>query len=551
MPPLQGLFSYPGLTSFTTATYTLSHGIAPGACVVTAVPQLSIAATGNAQFTFGGQPITLRDCRIGDVAESVSEGGITWTIQLLDRRWKWAFGEIYGAYNRRDDQGRMITSSEKTPRQLARLLLEAMGESVGSTALLDLPDNGRPEVDWNGDTPAVELERLVDLFGCRVVLGVDGSVSVRAFGRGGSLPNNPAFPPLEKSLTIDPPERPDTVRVLGGPSLFQAKFRLEAVGMEVGGEVKKIDDLSYKPTTGWGLETDLFSNVQTGGLNTETRKACLETVFRWYRIAIESLDLPYNAGTITPATLTSILPLNDVQIATYTDPSDSRKKPKPAAIVGEYWQRNIGTPINTPGGTPYKDSWQLDAERGIVVFAEPVRRWSGNEDVGWLPAKLELTTSFSVRHPDKGTLHRWFWLQNASGGVKTGAGPEVSKQDELVLRCIQDTTGGAWTDNKIDDDLEGKSRYYADGVFAKYATESKASLTVAGLLPVNPDGAIAEVTWSIAESGATTTISRNTEVNPYRPAYQRRFEAKQLAAAKRLIQGIGGLIGKLTRVKRR
>src|SRR4029079_12872330 len=108
-----------------------------------------------------------------------------------------------------------------------------------------LPNDTRPHVEWVGANPMTELERLCQELSCRVVLHLDNSVTVEPLGVGAALPSLPSI--MENSLSVDPPNQPDSIVVFGDRTVFQTRIPLEAVGKDIDDSVLPIDDLSYVP----------------------------------------------------------------------------------------------------------------------------------------------------------------------------------------------------------------------------------------------------------------------------------------------------------------
>lgn len=244
---LQPLLRFPGINGVVRWTFTLSHGISPSVCSVDIVPQATLPAEmGTLQILFGSVRMQFRDCLIDSAKVRRSGAGQIIGLAILDRRWKWKFGEISGRYNLRLKDGKVDPATEKTPHQLATLLFQAMGESSFSVG--ELPNTSRPEVEWSYANPAHELAALAESLGCRVVLGIDNRVSLRRIGTGALLPDVGAQ--RSEDFGFDPPTRPDSLKLIGGPTRFQTKFRLEAVGEDSDGSIRPIDQLTYKPTAG-------------------------------------------------------------------------------------------------------------------------------------------------------------------------------------------------------------------------------------------------------------------------------------------------------------
>jgi hypothetical protein len=485
-----------------------------------------------------------------------STDGTLVSFSALDRRWRWRFGEVYGHYNQRDADGLIVTATEKTPQQLAQLLLSAMGETaVGVT---DIPNNARPECEWVAENPAEALADLIEPFGMVVVLQIDGTVALRQQGVGAALPANTFL--IEQEVSSNPPEIPATIRVLGGPNRYQKRLQLEAVGYDLDGSIKAIDQLSYKPATGWEQETQFFAGIEGG----DARKLALRDVFRLYRIRDMNSTVPIpivqvpgpsssqtlQVGGMTvgpggnpaaPAAaaaqpggvqylvqyLREILPLEKGLVQTSTDPNGIRRR-KPEAVYGSYYVGNISleAPRNSEKNNvkqwQYPGQFQVEHELGLVRFDEQVVRWDTNTRT-FKPAIIELECSFQVRNPDTGAPMRWSYTM--ATGAAAGYGVEVVRREELVWERYTpypNQNAGQWTEKTYEAELNTLSQYYSAGRLAQYVTQSGASGKYVGLQSINPDGAIQQVTWEIGGGGCFTSASRLYEPSPYVPPYKER-----------------------------
>ncbi len=244
-----GLCHFTGIEHIESARMTIGQGVQPSVCTITTVPHSSgVPEFGDLTWSFGPVTFTFKDCFLNRAPLRVDESGQKWTMQILDRRHRWKFGYISGHYNRRDPAGEVIKDSEKTPQELLKLLFEAMGEQNPDVSRV--PDNGRPEVLWDYATPALELNSLCDTLNCRVILGLDNRAKVWPIGQGELLPEE-----FARNLSVEAAfvQRPDVLKLVTAPIRYQDTWQLEAVGLDTDGEIKPIDDLSYKPANGWGV----------------------------------------------------------------------------------------------------------------------------------------------------------------------------------------------------------------------------------------------------------------------------------------------------------
>lgn len=263
-----GRFSWPGIRSPRSVTYTQGHGVAPGVAVMRVNPQPGIpyAAGGNLVIFDGAEAVTLRDCRVVSVKEKRDGSGAVWEISVVDRRWRWQeCGQVSLWANQLDPHSKFIPWTVASPVEIATRCLQQMGElryqidlPVGLTTAsalglkeflptgINFPPSGvNPPIDWRGAKPMVVLEQLADMFGRVIVYRWrEDAVWVCQKGTGGPLP------PGSISSTcpgVEVPKVPDGVAVLGAPTRYQADFELMAVGEEWDGRLVPIDNLSYAP----------------------------------------------------------------------------------------------------------------------------------------------------------------------------------------------------------------------------------------------------------------------------------------------------------------
>ena len=117
------------------------------------------------------------------------------------------FGQLQRLQRRRHAP----TSNGEDTQDLARLCLDAMGEQGYDVS--QMPGGPQPAVHWDYAVPAQALADLVGELGCRVVLRLDGTVSILPDGDGQDLPSTADL--QADSLSIGPPERPDSLVIVG------------------------------------------------------------------------------------------------------------------------------------------------------------------------------------------------------------------------------------------------------------------------------------------------------------------------------------------------
>lgn len=537
----QGLFYFAGIQALLSANFTITPGITPSTATLYIPPQPGkILRGGPLLLTYGGVELTFPDCRADQIAIEIDrEGREIWALTVLDRRWKWKFaGRISGYYNVRRGE-KLIEDTEKTPRQLATLCLKAMGERRYSVD--QLPNDSRPEIEWDYELPSQALAQLCDSLGCQVVLRLDDRVSIERIGRGRKLPRG--LDVLAGSQEFDPPERPDSLVFAAGRTRWQADLELEAVGQDVDGEIKPIDQLSYTPQNprvpgnaqagprSWRFSDPPHFNQISQGKARELAKA---TVFRWYRIKTP-FDLPKEREI---EELNRILPVEDKQVEKHEVLNELQ--PRPAWVYGKWWggfedARPVVDEIehdlrNKPKGL-YTRGFALDTQNGIVKFNEAVYllkradKFGGpGPAFGWLvlPADLRLRTAVSLR--DKKT---WGWIREevrrTRSGRKSGTLPRYIRRDDIALSTYFDHESARQIDNM--QEVRKAADHYLDITEREYQLSAPGSVSYAGFKPIGVDGAIQQVTWTVDTQGyATTRISRNKEEVVLAPTYkERRF----------------------------
>lgn len=517
---------FPGVLNPRSCEITLGHGITPTGGTIEFLPQAYAPDfAGTLRLTDGTRSVSFENVHLDAPYTQRDTNGLqVITCRILDRRWLWQFGEIYGRYNYRDTGNNLTINSEKTPRQLATLLLEAMNEADYDVS--QLPNDTRPEVEWIGDNPAAELQELAESLGCHVVLKLDNTVSLLPVGTGADLPTNFV---ITRAHGFDPAEIPEKLKVITGPYRFQQKFELEAVGKDTDGTIKPIDDLSYTPSGGWSAESPYF--LLAGSTDAQARALAKETVWKWYRIVDDFTVVDYSDTD----KLRDILPVDDFLVDQDTD-ADGNYIPKKAFVEGSYWEEYPGktSPTNTTGTKykPYFGSWSLDRDRGIVIFSDPVLKIDAGT---FIPAELFFTCSFNARNSTNRQTVRYARYRTLTGGIPGTV--QIVRRDEIIPTTKQnyDSNGDPTTITDNETAVQDEADYQLDAAQVKYQDVTTDDGEQFGIFSISPDGAIQQVQWSVVvNQGAKTRASRNTEFNWKVPSYEesRRIqETKEFAKA--------------------
>lgn len=592
MPDLTGVMSFPGIDSILSGSLTLSHGISPSVATIEIQPQADFVAELGPLTLFFGVPgvttvaeLVFSDCRIDQASFRYGPDGLIWALSIWDRRWRWQWGGISGTYNERiplGQKGSIDAYTLRSPQLLCAYCLDLMGEVLYDVS--QVPNDPRPEVRWVWDNPARALADLCDQLGCRVVLGTDDVVRVCRAGVGAFLPDDGV---MQDGLVFKPPQRPDAVIVVGGPTRYETAFALHPAGRDTNGNVVHINDLSYKPKGGWGqaagagppnfLDLPVPPVLLPGAPVPPGQQAlfkaqnpvpallAMESVYRWYRISMVAIDKKGATPQIpgwrgSPGSridgLWQILPCEDRRVAGYTD-SDGLWHSLPALVVGTW----TGFPPayslkQVPAGTVADPSfYTIDQDRGIVRFNDffYIQRTADNpypnkqfpspfswaaakyQPPDWpvastIPAQLFVILAVSVRDPTTSSWERYLRVLESSG-AKWATPPRILKHEEIVLNVIPTYDGNykvtGLTSNAADCDPAADYALVAADLEYQYQTPQ--DRTYMGLRADIPlDGAIQQITWVVGPGGATTRASRNTEWNPAVPPYTERRQLQRL-----------------------
>lgn len=520
---MQGLIEYPGLLNVNRGTVSIGHGITPASFSLTITPQRSLPPeTGAITLTYGRQKIVFPDCKIDQVSFS-TDGAQLLTVSILDRRWKWAFGSISGHYNIRNPDGtvrghlnlndrRAVINSERTPRELAALCLEAMGERRFDVG--DLPNDTRPMVEWEGENPASMLADLCEALGCRIVLRLDNTVVIRQLNTGGKLPNE--GPIHRRDSTLDPAEMPDALHCFCGPNLYQSDLRLEAVGEEADGSIVPIGDLSYEPDGGWSLaDVPEFNSIADQTL----RNLAKRSVFRYFRPREPSLVVGY--GQVEKRD--QLLPLNDFLVDSVE--VNGVREAKPAFVFG-VWTAEGGDsgnqaatlqPVaNDQDKTVLRD-YQIDAERGLIITGDYIYKLVGevpNITIG--EPDLIFRTACTVRDPETMAYVRYERVRD-NRGRRFGTGPRLIKHEDIRLTARADwkaADDGSYEPGPITTNIKEVNQeadHYLDEESKAYDTTSAETLVYSGLWPIELDGTIQRVSYNVGAPFASTTVERGRD----------------------------------------
>ena len=500
---IQAYALYPGLY-IEHADMVLSRGVQPSVCCLVAYPQSAIPPVADLQLIqAGGSRIVFKDCAVegGISAPQTPRRGQRLRLKLYDRRWKWQFSRIDGEYNKPTPAGSIDSGTYEDYYNLIDKLLRAMGETTHS---ITLPEHKitPPYVKWSGANAATQLSRLLDRVGCTLVLGLDNRVYVMPVGVGNNIPTQGSETLKQFGSTRG--VMPEFVTIVFANTRWQSRLKLEAVGMDSDGDIKKITDLKYKPDNGWEYEWPYtMPNVSTS-----SRPYALETVFRWYRVKSMgdgTLNLP---GKFEVSSIEDIYPISNKLLTTMT--SNKHNYAENANNIGT-WYRGDLKGDNQSANSRLDVPFEIDAEMGIVKFAEPVFQLSSNTIKA---ATLYLTASYAAD-----TIHST-GKSNYEKSIATnlpGAHGDAVLCDKTRFRSIiqnystvHPLSKKSVTDNRSD--LDDFSIRHLLAYKHNFNTADQATMQWVGLEPVACTGHVRQVRWTVGYGVPMTYATWNVDL---------------------------------------
>lgn len=532
-------WSFPGITYPCEMVYTQHSGFDADKAQLRALPQTgNFPTTGALTMTWSGSTLTLPNCVV-DVASFKLVDGKFLDLVLLDRRDHWSrLPTVSGDYNLVMG-GSRVSATEKNLRQIALILLTAMGEANADVSVL--PVNVYPRVAFEQASPVVHLRKLLEDRGYTIVLGFGTEpVKVVQLGTGATLPTSDVFLRTEG---LDPKVAPRYIRTVFGKTCMQARMALEPVGLDTDGTWKHIDQLSYKPTGGWGSTSPYAMQDEDNAIAAPTRETSLGFVRRAYRIKgfvndtsqASSWVLPY-FGTAVPG-LDFILPLQPGLLEKQTVRDwDTRGWPR---VYGKRTKRLSWQDPTFAAGEDLQDTavtdqvtdfFRTEPDHGLVIFSEPMVIF--NQTTNYFePAQLYLECSFQIRNPSTYAMHQQFFdVDVYAQGSGYAVAPAESRLEIINTYSGNHTISGQTTNQS---NLQTVANNNATAMSGLYATGAAQQIVYSQpKLSLRCDGAILQVQHVLTcgefeHAVNRTTASRNWEFDRGIPSRRERGVASR------------------------
>lgn len=495
--------------------FTLQTGVYPSTMLLRSPPHLaSLQVRSDLVISHDGRTRIFRDCHVQDPLLDASIDGQDWTLPILDRRWKWAHARISGSYNVKQADETYLR--EKTPRELAELLLAKLGE-VGFDATA-MPTDSRPSAEWDDASAIEELDRLCNDFGCEVCIDQNGS-NTTYLVKVGDGPNLPPGPALGGQYSLQGKPLPSHIDVICDKTLWESTFTLEPVGLDKDFKFKRYNDLSYIPQQlgGWAHEDPIdFPNVSGeyidpfDGTTRKCRDLAKAHLYRSFRITgIETAGNWFPGPQINPELVPQSfkdLELQNERAAEIV--IDGEKRALSALVYCSCWDEEADGV--TSENTPYRHGFNLDTKRGIVTTSQPAFKFEQlPTGLAFVPANVRLVTSYYAGRNgvfDKHVYH---------SRTVDPAGPASLSffRKELRHRIIRHFG------NTIDNEpaLDSELSRYADAQIDRLKITNSTNVTYEEIRNDIPlSGKVKQITYSGGGGRTgTTTVSQGTPINPY------------------------------------
>lgn len=500
--------AFTGIAAIHKAIVSKHRGVKPSKAT------LICRAQGSSPPSIG--TLTLSD---GNASESWQEAAIAWaqrrhitntsphlvSVIVADRRWRWRQKTISGVYNTRLDDGTVSETNKKSVQELITVIFQAMGESVDASAA---PNDMYPAVNWSGTRCDKAIHKLLKLVGCEIAIDYQSNQTrVYRRGTGGQLPATGTE--IEPPLTVTNGPLPGTLRVDCAPVLVQSKIKLEPVGIDTDGSLKRIEDLSYKPTGGWTEEWPL----DFAGITDETNRALAQqSVWRLWAIkefAEGGLSIPQITGfAITKPT--QLLPLRERLLETDKDHNDVQRQNFPYLEGATVYTDTDTTPAR------YNGKFDIIYDQGIVITESPVFKLTS---AGISEPTLYITVAHHIRDANTDGLVSYF--RDRTIGVGSTITDSVPEFVRTIIRLYEGTSPSTVTDNKST--LDAEADKYLDAMQVRYApVDAPSSMRYRGFTFPTLDGAIAQVVHRMYGGKAETDASRGYEDDVFSPSERQR-----------------------------
>lgn len=532
--------TYPGIQQVKRVRYTNTLGITPGVVQLDIVPQeTGIAAVGNCIIGDGTRSVVLDNCCTVQSATRITmtDRGHIQKIRLLDRRWRWQYS--HARFNK----------SLIGLRSACQLLFAVMGENNANISVFS--DEEIIDVELDCERADLLLQKICSDRGCAVTYDcVSGVAGIVRLGYG-VVPGTSDIQTIGNGFTQG--ALPAEIALCCDETLYQSRLVLEAVGEDVDGAIRPINELSYAPEeSGWTREasepqgpTFLGLTSNTEGVSDETvQEIARRSIFKWYRVKCQvdgSFAPPGYLGETPITEYEQYLPLKPELATTSTvvDLETGFEKTLAQYPVIRGRLTAVDDKVVVYRSVDYKaiypgTDYTIDRKNGIVRFSRHLFRVV---DGLTHPADLTLEVAYNlqVENPVQGggtdgyQTERYIRIQPtglpASAGVYSQDAEEIQRQSIATYENDDENNTYAisgFIDNF--DEVQAQSDTRISDIIQRFQGFESSFRRYRGIQRINPNGVVRQVSWVFDCDGGNnnasyTLVSLNMESDPYSSKY--------------------------------
>ena len=504
--------SFGGIPCVQHASFTMKQGVTPSTGRATFAIDSSPPLCGVFILSDGIRTISISPAYLVDPVIVRHDSGAVIEATIADRRILWKYGYVTGKYNIPDDMG-----IPKEERKIQDLLQDCLTINYGVVInFFSVPEGLYPPVDWEFENPASAAQELCEKYGLSISLDVSGNAYIgpAAFDRTIAIPT---ADPMSSEQSFNDPYKPIEIWITGSRKINQICYELYPIGIEkTTNELKKIDELSYKPAEGWGkaVLNDFYDIADD-----EAKKLAEKCIFKWYAYVPLVLGdrkkyLPWLAH------ISEVAKVLDENEGTYVS-----QRAMPYIATGNIKTDEV-TSWNPSTLERYKKEVTFDLIKGIVKFPEYIFQIKNYTSPVQALTEVEKATVriMAAYEINTGSADDFYKKKfPVAGGTLS---PYIVSNKELTEYQIE---GVANSEEKVA--LDAYAANVAQAILDTWEHISPWQWEFPFLATVEVYGDIKSVTWQVGEQGATSIVSTGVEeIVPFIPSYQERALQKKSAA---------------------
>lgn len=519
------------------AQFTLCRGTSPSSCLLRAAPTVLPSRVGTLILRDDTVVMTFPNARVKAI-----EPCRCWDVFVVeDRRWMWAHSpRIDAEFNTPRNGGVSVpaygwtaVSREKSPRDIASFILDAMGETGYDVSAM--PNNQRPWMRWESVRADEALAQLCEACGCDVALGADNVVRIVQVGAG---PVSIAGELIQSRWL--PADTPQSATVEFAPTWFQSRLKLRAVAyndVAVRPRIIPVEELSW-----WSNITyrkDLLSRLPYVALD-QVRTWDNAQLLTMYQVVSQedgtqnipgtaTVDLGGGGGGASPIASADQYELLNHQADVVLPP-----------LVSGYFWNDFGTGQVGMVGNPWADltgigstyalfsgEVRVDETNQLVMFDRPMFQLNAYGDVEPCQ-RLYITTAYKVR-TSNGGYFRYSYDRSLGGGPHRRV---IGRSDRRAVYATYHWRAEDYYISRVPYSVNNEPDMDAEAIATLDAHQPRLLAEreirqYGDMLPVSPNGKIRQVRWAFGAGldprVATTFVGINCEVDIYeRPAEEKR-----------------------------